>query len=300
MKRSRSVRASGHRNRLPQPCAWIAEARISARGGPLRHGQKPALLLFSVSVHRDFPANIRDRLSLLGEVRYRFARKVPAGTSSLWVFPGGYLGFDASANMWHHFNRGVYREIEVSVLRALSRFPVHATVALGVDSRRGPTPDSDVRQQAWVTQRHPDGCSIAKVTRGESTIRARQFSVGPLKAAFFVCGEFTGSRTEQNGPFFCDSNGNESFLTDPVAQLRDCHLLVDLAHQEVSGSLSGVCSPRMVHRLQMKRFSRRGDAVLSHHHSGLLTDGRPHFKHQSNWVVFRGGQWLDASRVRPM
>jgi hypothetical protein len=94
-----------------------------------------------------------------------------------------------------------------------------------------------------------------------------------------------------------DAGGTEHYLSNPAQQLADCDLLVDLAHRCVPGCVSGSSSPRWVHRQQMKRFSGRGVAVLTHHHEGALVQGRPHFKHQSNWVIFRGGEWLVTSSV---
>lgn len=282
---------------VPRPRGWVAQARLLADGSPCGISQQAELLLFCLSVHEDFSANLDDRIALLHEVANRFGTSVPANTASLWVFPGGYFGFNASAATWTYLDHLTGRRLERAVLRAVGRLPVHATVALGVDSLRNPAGDGAVRQNAWVGQRHPGGSTLTMLTRGESPLEHRQFSVGPLTACFFICGEFTGSRTSQNGPFFKDKGGSEHFLDDPVHQLSQCNLLIDLAHRQVSGSVSGSCNRRMIHRLQMERFSQQGAGVLAHHHRGCGSAGRAHFKHQSNWVVFRGGHWLESTAI---
>jgi hypothetical protein len=47
----------------------------------------------------------------------------------------------------------------------------------------------------------------------------------------------------------------------------------------------------------MERFAAHGIAILTHHHAGMCANGRPHFKHQSNWIAFRGRDWLPRSAV---
>src|SRR5262249_42770006 len=154
-------------------------------------------------------------------------------------------------------------------------YPPGATLVFGADGPCG----EDV-QQVWVCWRTPEGASdLHTITRGKTDLPDRTLQIGPVCAAFFVCGEFTGSRTEANGPY-CPGR----YLDDPVSQLADCRLLVDVAHSRVPGSVHGSPGQWRVHERQMLRFSRHGAAVLTHHHPGRLVDGRPRTGSQSNWV----------------
>jgi hypothetical protein len=245
--------------------------------------------MFAVSVRDSFSIAIEDRLGLLSEVAARFAHRVPSGVPSLWVFPGGYFGYSAARGEWRRLNVDTRRRIEGGIRSRARNFPVSSLIAVGVDN--GET------QQVWVTARGRRRVSVSRITRGVSQLPSRRFRVDSIEVAFFICGEFTGSQTDQNGPFCNDGTGRACYLRDPVQQLRGCDVLVDLAHYKVSGSISGLCGPRMVHRRQMERFSSKGVAVLTHHHAGSLSGGRPHFKHQSNWIVFRDTVWLPESAV---
>ena len=295
MKRSplRKTRAAGQRPASPR--AWVALGFANARGYEVQPEGKIALVICSISVRDSLNVALKDRLGLLDDVASRFTQQVRPGVPSLWVFPGGYFGFNAARGEWQHLDVQALRLLERGLVSRARHFPAPSLIAVGVDSRSRAF--GDVIQQVWIAQKDRHGVSVSKLTRGESQLEVRQFTAGSKKAAFFVCGEFTGSQTEQNGPYCIDSGQREYFLRDPVSQLRGCGVLVDLAHDKVSGSISGRCSPRMVHRLQMERFSRRGIAVLTHHHAGRLANGRPHFKHQSNWIVFRGTTWLAESAV---
>ena len=296
MKRSPLGRTKEAGRRRAAQRAWIAEGRADERGCQLRSNDKPALLIYAVSVRDSLSVTVEDRLRLLDDVRKRFAQGVPPGVASLWVFPGGYFGYSAAREQWQHLDVQALRLLERKFINRVRHFPAPSLIAVGVDSRSR-AHSSDPTQQLWVAERRGHSVSVSKVTRGESQLVDRQFTVGSTKAAFFICGEFTGSKTEENGPFCVDSDGRKCFLNDVARQLRGCSVLVDLAHNKVSGSISGSCNQHMVHRLQMERFSRRGISVMTHHHAGRLTNGRPHFKHQSNWIVFRGTTWLAESAV---
>lgn len=297
MRRSRAHEASPTRCANEAPRGWVAHAGMLADGSPCHAGQRAKLFLFCLSVREDYSADVDDRLSLLGDVFARFGPSVPSGTASLWILPGGYFGFDASSMTWSYLDHLAERRLGRAVLNALRTSPVHSTLALGVDTRRSPAPSSKVRQHAWIGQHQPGGRSLLRVARGDTSLAHRTVDLGPLNAAFFVCGEFTGSHTDESGPFFRDEGGAGCFLDDPVSQLAQCRLLVDLAHRQVSGSVSGACNRRMVHRRQMNRFAPQGAAALAHHHRGACSSGRAHFKHQSNWIMFRGGAWLAPSAV---
>jgi hypothetical protein len=276
----------------PENRAWIAEAWAAADGGPCQAPEQAALHIFCISVHEDYSATIDDRISLMMEIGNKFTGRVQAGTPSLWIFPAGYFGFEASTRSWKPLDDLKLQRIEREVRDVLlPRFPDHATVAFGVDTKVE-------HQQAWIVQRASDGIpSIIKVTRTESSLERRQLVVGSLQAAFFVCGEFTGSATQNNGAFRIDSNGAKHRLNDIVAQLSNCHVLVDLAHSRVPGSVWNDANQRMVHQRQMKVFSDIGVAILSHHHGGRRTSGRAHYQDQSNWIIYRGGQWLEPKMV---
>ena len=233
------------------------------------------------------------------EIGERFGASVPAGTESLWVFPGGYFGFDGSAprdsdTAWPGFDPEAIRPRLLSVLNC---YPRQAVLTFGADyPRRKDTPYNEDLQQAWVCRLSAEGtCELQIINRGNTDIPGRTLTIGPLRAAVFICGEFTGSWTEQNGPYY-----DGRLLTDPATQLAGCRLLVDLAHSRVQRSVWAGPGPRRVHQRQMLRFSEHGAAVLTHHHPGLVKDGRARTGSQSNWIVFRGGQWLDEKAVTPV
>lgn len=271
------------------PRAWIAEGWVNHEWRLAQSSYEAALIVFAISVQESFSVAIRDRLHLINDVADYCSSRVPAGVPSLYVFPGGFFGFDALNNKWRRFHRNTLRQIEEGIQSRVCCFPFNSLIAIGVDN--------DTNQQALIAGQNQGSIRISKITRGETSLACRQFTVGSVRIAFFICGEFTGSQTYQNGPFCINENGRSDFLENPIGQLPTCNVLVDLAHHRVSGSTSGICNPRMVHRRQMIRFSRKGVALLAHHHAGLRVDGRSHFKHQSNWIVFRGGRWLTESKV---
>jgi hypothetical protein len=274
----------------PKVWAWVAEAWIDRDGNEGRPQQKDCLAVFAASVHEDFPTGPEERMELLHAVARQFRDRVPAGVPSLWVFPGGYFGFDARAfredpaTGWPGFDEEVIREALPSVLAA---YPKEARLAFGADAPLG-----EDEQQVWVCWRTPEGAvDLHTITRGRTDLPGRILQVGPVRAAFFVCGEFT----EAGGPF-CPGH----YLASPETQLAGCRLLIDLAHARVPGTVQGSPGRRNVHERQMGRFVDHGAAVLTHHHPGLRINGRPRSGSQSNWIVFRGGHWLPEKRVVPL
>jgi hypothetical protein len=267
--------------RLPEPWCWVAEAWVDAEGHEASSQVPGAVGVFAVSVHEQYPTNEHQRLLLLQEVPQRLGSRVPQGHDSLWVYPGGYFGFDASSFAWPGFDAHAVRAGLARVLRA---YPSRARLALGADGEP---------QQVWVCWLEANGSlQVQVITRHRCDLPERRIMVGSMRAAFFVCGEFTGSYTEANGPY-C---GNH-YLSDPATQLEDCRLLVDLAHSRVKGSVYRAPGPRQVHQRQMLRFAPQGTSVLTHHHPGGQTAGRARNDCQSNWVIFRGGRRLDDGRV---
>jgi hypothetical protein len=97
-----AVRVSSRRRqprRLRAVRAWVAEGRVDRDRRQVAEGKRPALVIFSVSVHESVSTAIEDRLTLMSEVAARFSQRVPSGVPSVWVFPGGYFGFDAARRL---------------------------------------------------------------------------------------------------------------------------------------------------------------------------------------------------------
>jgi len=256
--------------------------------------------IITVCVNQAYSAATEARLDLMSEVARRHPGWVASDTPSLWVFPGGYFGFDASKSrgpksgghgLAHQKRRNGWPGMAEEQTSALHgrlddlrrKFPPGAWIAIGVDSSRE-------RQGAWLLRNDGPGRMVPdEIVRGITPLDKRKFTIGSLKAAFFVCGEVTGSRTNGGGPFHEDE-----FLTNPARQLRDCGLLVDLAHLRVPGAVFAARpSPRWTHQRQLEGFAAHGAAMLAHHHGGHVVGDRARFEHQSNWIAFRGRQWLD-------
>jgi hypothetical protein len=275
--------------RSGSPRAWIAEGRVDLDGHRAMTATAIATVIFAVSVNTAVPPTIPARVDLMNAVARMLGRRVEPGRASLWVFPGGYFGFDAEHETWLELGERDDRNIEREVRRVLQGFPSKSVITFGVDALN--------RQQAWLAERTSGDTTVRRITREATPLNQRIFSVGQHRAAVFVCGEFTGSRTSANGPFFIDNVGCGHYLEEPERQLCQCHILVDLAHQRVSGNVHAPPNRRMVHQRQMERFSRHGVGVLTHHHAGKQNNGRAHFKHQSNWIVFPEGDWVSEADI---
>jgi hypothetical protein len=258
--------------------AWVAEAWINSDGGHALPEHRDAVWIFAVSVHEKYPTQEKHRIQLIRDVIARFRPRVPSKCRSLWVFPGGYFGFDAQRFEWPGFN---IKYVERQIPNVLKSLPRNATLVFGADNKGG----EKEAQHAWICH-FPN--KIARITRSQTDLSKRKIKIGPVAAAFFICGEFTGSWTAANGPYF-----ENCVLRYPAKQLADCRLLVDLAHYRVPGSVNGTPSPRWVHEIQMNKWALHGTAVLTHHHG----EG-PRFDCQSNWIQYRGGKWLDSENVR--
>jgi hypothetical protein len=262
---------------VAEPWCWVAEVWIDAHGNETTAHAPGSVAIFAISVNESYPANVEMRLKLLRELAARFGGRVGDGERSLWVFPGGFFGFDAAAGRWLGFD---FEALIESLPQALRYFPAESCFALGADHFDG-------KQTAIVCDISASGLQITEIVRGETSLQRRMIRVGDLNAAIFVCGEGTGSSTRANGPFF-----ERQLLSDPVAQLSGCGLLVDLAHSRIKGSVVKSPTKRQVHELQLRRFTTVGAAVLVHHHPGAVTEGRPKNTSQSNFVFLRGGQRL--------
>ena len=284
-RRGKCHKVSPSRRGAARPAirAWVAEAWIDAQGHHREPQAVDAIPLFAVSVHEMLSPTIPARMNLLVDVMARFAARVPEDRPSLWAFPGGYFGGD-----WTGIDESL---LEQRLRNAAAAFPTLAAVAAGVDHGGYRT-----NQGAWVLQlnRQRD-LEIRRIVRAATPLHRRVVHVGGLEAVVFVCGEFTGSYTQPNGPY----NGSE-MLSDPAQQLLSCRLLVDLAHSRVPGSVYKVPSPRWVHQIQMESFSLSGAGLLTHHHGGELVEGRAKFDCASNWIIYRGRTWLDDQFVSPI
>jgi hypothetical protein len=272
--------------------AWVAVGRVDADGRRARSASRTATVIFAVNVNSSVPATTTARVDLMDQVARILGGRVEPGVSSLWVFPGGYFGFDAGRGTrgdWLDLRESDVHQIQREVRRVFQGFPRKSVLTFGVDYLD--------RQQAWVMNGASTDAMIHRITRKFTPLSQRIFAVGEHRAAAFVCGEFTGSRTSQNGPFFVDAAGRTHYLEEPERQLSECQILIDLAHQRVSGGVHAPPNRRMVQQRQMERFSRHGVAVLAHHHAGEQNDGRAHFKHQSSWIVFPEADWLSNAEV---
>ena len=255
----------------PKVRAWVAEARIDRAGNECHPKNKDSLAVFAVSVHEGYPIGLEERFDLMEDVGKRFRDRVPEGAPSLWVFPGGYLGFDPTTKSWPGFDEAVVREALPAVL---AFYPPGARLAFGADGAF-----EEGEQQVWICWRTPErAVDLHTISREKTDLVGRTLQVGPVRAAFFVGGEVPGSGAS-------------------VSQLAGCRLLVDLAHSRVPGSASGAPGPRHVQQRQMLQFSEHGAAVLAHHHPGLRAAGRPRAGSQSDWIIFRGGRWLGEEKV---
>lgn len=282
-----------------QEVAWIAPAWITPEGRQATP-EEASVALLAVSVNAAFPTTIPLRLELLRRVASRALaahpklRKLP----SLWTFPGGYFGFDAwrwgcwdldddpPAGTWLNLSTDDLQVIKGGLGQALTIYPGGATVALGVD-RTMAYPD----QYAWILK--SDGVAlIPPIRRRMTDLPGRQFLVGGVRCAAFVCGEGTGSRSEANGPYY-----QSRHLDDPVSQMPDTRVLTDLSHAYVRGTgNSPTNSNYLPHQRAFERFSVQGAAVMAHHHDGAgrCWDGK-------DWIIYRGDgatyDWVPATDV---
>lgn len=265
------------------PRAWVAIGRVDINGDRAKTPEQAATTIFAVCVNCAMSTKtIADRIDLMRDVAQTLGNELPPGSASLWVFPGGYFGLDAK------LQPSDVEQIEREVRPVVCGFPSRSVITFGVDI-------SLDTQEAWVIA--GANATIQRITRAKTPLKKRIFSVGEHRAAVFVCGEFTGSRTSNNGPFFIDA-GYPHYLDEPEQQLSECQILVDLAHRHIRGT-TVAASPdqHKVHQTQMERFSRHGVAVLTHHHDGEEIHRRAKSGHQSNWIVFPNNDWLSEDDV---
>lgn len=137
------------------------------------------------------------------------------------------------------------------------------------------------------------------IKRGYTDLPARVFSLFDAQFILFVCGEMTGSTTENNGPYYQTRDGKEKHYLDPHTCTRSNttsptadtlskspDILVDLAHRFVSGTVDPDKStpPRYVHQKAMEQFCSGHPnrmAILAHMHTF-----ENHYKHNSEWIAY--------------
>jgi hypothetical protein len=248
-----------------------------------------------VCVNRRLPTTIAARLGLMDAV-VTAAAEAAADHPVFVALPAGFFGFDA--DIWQEESGDPWTGLALSAAETsavcahaqslVDRLPNGSAMTFGSDLGKA---NSD--QAVWVIKR---GEVAREIRRTSTPLSARHVQVGPLRATVFVCGEFTGSERDGNGPFFEDE-----YLE--VDDLDTTGLLVDVAHAHVKGTIDAAKpNPRWVHEVQMVKFAKTknmGAATLTHHHGGELTDGRPVYDAQSSWVLYRGGSWIgDLPQVR--
>jgi hypothetical protein len=262
--------------------AWLAIAHIDAEGRKAAPGTARTLALVTVCVHSGYPKAVSDRLNLLKAVMAK-ASAIVKRAPCLIVLPGGFFGFLGEAPV---SSRGAARIDSAVRSFQAARRPAETIIAVGLD--RGKShPD----QSVWVW---PSGASaIVKITRGATSPEERTVRIlgGALSAAFFVCGEFTGSRTGNNLPYF-----EQRFLLDAAREFPGHRLLVDLAHRMVPRTVNRVSTPRRyVHQRQMELQTPAATSILTHHHPGAKRSrfpGAAQSRSRSDWILFKGGQWF--------
>lgn len=257
----------------PPVRAWVAASAIDARGARCDSPKDSALNIIAVSVHERYAPGIKERVALMCDVAR--GKQIPQGTASLWVYPAGYFGFNASTITWPGVDPS---ELHATLPKILEAHPAGAWVAFGVDL-------GGRDQQVWLihgaSAASGGGPVLHKIEHKVPSLAARCLDLdgNGLKAAFFVCGE----------------------IATYEGQLSDCRLIVDLAHMRIPGTVrSQHASPRWVHQRLLTTASAHGAAVLVHHHAGEHTKAEgEHFRHQSNWILFRGDgtDWLDRAEV---
>jgi hypothetical protein len=265
-------------------------------------------VVVAVCVNETLPVSDDSRFRLMRELAALRHEVAPEPFPAVWIYPGGYFGFDAlrfaqllrakedPGLAWPQLPQGTLDSLQRTLAEQI--LPLHgprATLVVGMDD--------GAAQCAWIGQNDSDGQikSQAVIVRGASTIAARCFSVGKLAAAAFVCGEFTGSPTPSNGPFY-DDKGERCYLSQPAQQLGEVKLVIDLAHSQVPGTVfAAVAHQRYPHQRQMERLASAGIAsVLTHHHAEETVQGRASHRHQSSWLLYSDGTWVNDASVREL
>jgi hypothetical protein len=261
--------------------AWVAVSWVDEEGMKASSSQRGALAVVAVCVNSGYPAAILSRIRLVESIA-RSLKSQLLNHASLWVFPGGYFGYERDG-----LRADALQQIDEQMRSIIRRhFPQNTTtVAAGIDPN-----DRVEEEEVWVWSSKGGPC--LRVQRGSTPADGRQLQLAgtQILAAFFTCGEFTGSRTRNNRPFY-----RNEFLLNFGQQFPGCRVAVDLAHERIRGTVNNIPPPRRnVHEGQMLSVSAHAAAVLTHHHEGALTKGRARTDSQSNWIVYRGGVWFDG------
>ena len=200
------------------------------------------------------------------------------------MFPGGYFGFDAARRNWIDLTDADMRAIQRRLLsEVLPLFPRVVFRLWLVWTRRQAV--RMARANRWQSSSHSGPKTSSATIRISQT--AASSLAGSQQAALSVVSSAEAAprtmvRTMRMSPAL--------YLNEPVRQLADCRLMIDLAHSRVSGTVTAASAPpRLSHQRQLERFAPHGAGLLVHHHGGLMTGGRAANKHQSGWVIYRGG-----------
>lgn len=279
---------------LPTPRGWYVMVCLDGQGNRVNAGTPGAVGVLAVCVHRMLPTATADRLRFV-EAAVAIAAAAAKSYPVLIVLPGGFFGFDAE--VWWQGGGDPWTGLAFTGAQALAvrshiqtlvdGLPKGSAIAFGSD-----TGGSNAQQALCVIQH---GVPSRVISRTSTPLAARHVQVGGLRATVFVCGEFTGSPTDPNGPYF-----GTVHLDDAAADLPGTGLLVDLAHAHVRGTVdNNVGGPRNVHQRQMEAFSAVGASALVHHHDGALVanGSRVRCDTASNWLMFRGGMWVNDDEV---
>lgn len=284
---------------VPAQRGWCAVAWLDSAGNRVTPRTPGSIVVVAICVHRRCPSQVHARLDLV-DACIAIAVEEAAGHPALVVLPGGFFGFDAEAwwqgapDPWAGLGLTPADDamITARVGHAANMLGVGSAVVFGRDDGM-----LNRDQVAWVIQRGVPAPQV--IRRGSTSIAARHVQVGPVRATVFVCGEFTNSRTRVNGPFDGRTYLN---LHDPATSIVGTGVLVDVAHAHVRGTVEAEnAGPRNVHQRQMEEFSSSGASVLVHHHDGAKArKGHTRCDCASDWIMFRGGLWLEEQAVQPI
>lgn len=217
-----------------------------------------------VNIGMDSSQTPSESIAIMQKVR---AQVTGVKSPSIWIFPGGFIG------------KGTTRSAGIKALEKEStRWPATATLVAGFDYEV----EGDGEQHGIALRQ---GKVLADAKRWHSSIPERTFSVGKARIAMFVCGEFVGSKSANNGPY---TEGED--LNSRVLKHHDIGMAVCLSHDRVPRCRGIAPLPRRPHQRQMQKLSGSGIATaLVHHHDNEKTaSGSTNMRHLSDWFLEAG------------
>lgn len=299
---------AGHAANPPESAWWVL-APVGRRG--LKNPGEAAVM--AVCVSESYPTGSEARIALLNQIS---ALARPKGMPVVYLLPAGFFGFDAKRfyeQKRHKKDLGLaWLGLSAASLEALKGqlyqeilgwFGAQATLVVGIDC--GPCAEE---QFAWIGQTDVNGIPTRSylVQRSQTSLGKRKVPIGNnITAAVFVCGEFSGSYGEKNGPFCVDSGVSE-YLAGLDGRLDGIDLVVDVAHSRVPMMTPSPCKlafrGRYLFQNQMDQLASLGIAcALAHHHAGEQhSDGSPKSHHHSGWVVGASRKWIPKNTAQPI